>query len=634
MASSLINLIGFTIGAILYAMLLAMIARSRPSRADGLSLVTAILGFLWNAGAFWGYGLPALGVVESSPLILALAFSALGFLPATVVHSVLRSRGALATPRNAGILWAAYLLSSTAAALHLAAALAWRATPSHYALQISTAGFAAVLVALWLSTRKTPGSSSAFWVVGLAVFAVSALHLSNHTGADPWWLELAGHHASLPLVLAFLHQDYRFALADIFLKRALALLILVSAVFGLFEIGLNPLIGAWSRADASDPRTVLPMLILWTATALAYPWMRSAAGWFVDTVVLRRPDYDQLLAEAAEIASRHDTAEDILESLREFIGKAFSARSAEWRRTSAPAPAFTSALLAAGPRGATALIPTVEAPRYEFTIAELEGGRRLLSGDLAALEKLAVLMARRIDLVRTASERFERDLREREMSRLATEAELRALQAQIQPHFLFNALTTIGYLIQTAPDRALTTLLRLSGLLRSVLGANAEFTTLGEELRFITAYLDIESARFEDRLQVNIDVPGPLRSMRVPTMLLQPLVENAIKHGIGPTAQGGEVRISAATVETPSGPTLRLIVADTGAGAGETAFHEGRKRGVGLNNVERRLQCYGSSQASMRISSAPGLGARIELLLPAQSEAGTKAPEPVSARTP
>ena len=81
----------------------------------------------------------------------------------------------------------------------------------------------------------------------------------------------------------------------------------------------------------------------------------------------------------------------------------------------------------------------------------MEGGRRLLSDDIAAIEKLAHLVARRIDAIRTAHERYERNVREREMRQLASEAELRALRAQIHPHFLFNALTTIGYLIQAAP---------------------------------------------------------------------------------------------------------------------------------------------------------------------------------------
>ncbi len=152
-------------------------------------------------------------------------------------------------------------------------------------------------------------------------------------------------------------------------------------------------------------------------------------------------------------------------------------------------------------------------------------------------------------------------------SQLASEAELRALRAQIHPHFLFNALTTIGYLIQAAPEKALSTLMRLSGLLRSVLRSSPEFSTLGEELAIIAAYLDIESARFEDRLFVTIDVSEKLREIKIPALLLQPLVENAIKHGISESGAGGEVRISAELIggETPTA-SLRLVVKDTGVG--------------------------------------------------------------------
>ena len=98
---------------------------------------------------------------------------------------------------------------------------------------------------------------------------------------------------------------------------------------------------------------------------------------------------------------------------------------------------------------------------------------------------------------RITHERYERELREQEIGKLATEAELRALRAQINPHFLFNALTTIGYLIQTAPPRALDTLMRLTSLLRAVLRSEGELTTLGRELEIVEAYLDIERARFE-----------------------------------------------------------------------------------------------------------------------------------------
>ena len=169
---------------------------------------------------------------------------------------------------------------------------------------------------------------------------------------------------------------------------------------------------------------------------------------------------------------------------------------------------------------ALVLVPTSERPRYALSVAELTGGRRLLSDDLAALDAIAVMVARRIDAIRMTNERHEREVREQESAKLASEAELRALRAQLNPHFLFNALTTIGYLIQTAPPRALQTLMRLTTLLRAVLRSEGEFTTLGHELEIVESYLEIERARFDERLRVRIDVPRRLRSLRVPPLVL------------------------------------------------------------------------------------------------------------------
>src|SRR6185295_13153416 len=181
---------------------------------------------------------------------------------------------------------------------------------------------------------------------------------------------------------------------------------------------------------------------------------------------------------------------------------------------------------------------------YRLSIRDLAGGRRLLSDDIVLLERSALFVTRRIDTVRSMEERYRHEVQEQEMRKLAAEAELRALRAQINPHFLFNALTTIGYLIQTSPERALGTLMRLSGLLRGVLRSGEEFVTIGEELDLIEAYLDIERARFEDRLRVCIDVPWELRQLSIPALVIQPLVENAIKHGISECLSGGEVRIT------------------------------------------------------------------------------------------
>jgi two-component system, LytTR family, sensor kinase len=267
-------------------------------------------------------------------------------------------------------------------------------------------------------------------------------------------------------------------------------------------------------------------------------------------------------------------------------------------------------------RNARIAIPTMDSPHYVLRVRDLTGGRRLLSDDVAMLERVALLAARRIDVLRSIQERYQHEIHEQEIRKLAAEAELRALRAQINPHFLFNALTTIGYLIQTSPERALGTLMRLSGLLRGVLRSSEEFVTIGEELDLIEAYLDIERARFEDRLRVHIDVPWELRRIRIPALVIQPLVENAIKHGISECLAGGEVRISARLQQNEESFVL-ISVVDTGVGVTETALANRRKRGLGLSNVEQRLERYGSG-LPLTIQSTPGTGTTVEIKVPLQ----------------
>src|SRR5205814_2124307 len=242
-----------------------------------------------------------------------------------------------------------------------------------------------------------------------------------------------------------------------------------------------------------------------------------------------------------------DETPAVLSAIADLIGPSLSSPHVTWEEQDETRVHDAAGRLVATAKDAVTrvAVPTAEAPRYVIAIAPLTGGRRLLSDDVATLEAIVTIAARRIDALRVTQERHEREIREREMSRLATEAELRALRAQINPHFLFNALTTIGYLIQTAPPRALQTLLRLTSLLRGVLRSEGEFTTLGRELDVIEAYLDIERARFEQRLRVTIDVPAALRHIRLPPLVLQPVVENAVKHGVAPRAEGGDIRITA-----------------------------------------------------------------------------------------
>ncbi|MEZ5419130.1 MAG: histidine kinase, partial [Vicinamibacterales bacterium] len=200
-----------------------------------------------------------------------------------------------------------------------------------------------------------------------------------------------------------------------------------------------------------------------------------------------------------------------------------------------------------------------------------------------------------------------------EIERLAAEAELKALRAQINPHFLFNALNTIGYLIESAPPRALKTLLRLTSLLRSVLTSDGEITTLGREIDLVNHYLDIEKERFEERLRVTVDVPAALRVLPIPCLIVQPLVENAVKHGVAPSIPGGHVHIAAGLDAGRGTPTLVITVENTGAPLTAPADDATR---VGLGNVERRLAGHYGRAATLVLRAVDGV-TRAEIRLPA-----------------
>jgi LytS/YehU family sensor histidine kinase len=174
-------------------------------------------------------------------------------------------------------------------------------------------------------------------------------------------------------------------------------------------------------------------------------------------------------------------------------------------------------------------------------------------------------------------------------------AQLDALRAQLHPHFLFNTLNAITALVRDQDTRgALDTLRLLSDLLRSVLTADASNeVTLRDELAFIQQYLGIMEVRFSDRLRVVWDVPDQLRDARVPTLVLQPLVENAIRHGIARSSLAGRVEITARR----SGDRLILSVRDDGPGP---VPETGRPTGVGLANTRARLErLYGDATVTL-----------------------------------
>jgi len=200
----------------------------------------------------------------------------------------------------------------------------------------------------------------------------------------------------------------------------------------------------------------------------------------------------------------------------------------------------------------------------------------------------------------------------------ATEAQLRLLQAQIEPHFLFNTLANVVSLMDADPVRAKAMLEAFVEYLRASLsGLGHGRHTLGDEIDLIDAYMRIIKIRMEDRLEYAIEVPAALRGLALPALTLQPLVENAIVHGLEPQIAGGRVRVDARS----DGRSLVVTVDDDGAGLADPGGAAVRRAGSGtaLANIRRRLeQTYGSS-ASLDIGAGEPRGVRARLSLPVAS---------------
>jgi len=238
--------------------------------------------------------------------------------------------------------------------------------------------------------------------------------------------------------------------------------------------------------------------------------------------------------------------------------------------------------------------------------------------------------------------------RERESAELAVraarleaglaEARLSVLGSQLNPHFLFNALNAVSAFTERDPATARHLMAQLGGLLRASLDHAARpEVTLREELAFLDAYLDIERARFEDRLTVTVAIDEGAAEARVPAFLLQPLVENAIKHGITQRATSGSVDVDVrVATDGDAGALLRVRVRDDGVGL-PPGWRIDSHGGVGLRNVAARLDALYAERHRFRVGPAAGGGVLVEIDLPFQratSDAGVAAGPPATLATP
>ena len=585
----LVNVVGHAAGAVIFAIFVYLCVKDRAGarlRGSRLSLAAGLLALSWDALSLLVLLAPEQWVAFVR-LMVAASFAALSLLPAVLLH--------LGVSRHRLLIGLGYGVSGVAVSLHATGFLADNRQWVSYGLWLLTGGFVvltAVAAVLWTQEREG-------WMrrlvatMSLLLLALSMAHLAEWPSNHDWRFELLLHHASVPLALFILLQDYRFLLLDAFV-RFLANVLLA----GLTVFGASQALRASPDLDA-EVRWVLA-----GGALLFFGAVRGRVEAVLGHLFFRRPRLADAL-EALRAAGEAATSEsEYLESAQRILGEHWQARSEAWReKLDLAYPALS---LEAGESVRQRDVEVVTPLRFAngetrvLGLGRRHGGQRYLSEDLNDLARLASHIEERVDQLRTI-----------EMQRLVAQAELQALEAQIHPHFLFNALNTLYGVIPRDAADARRTVLNLADILRYFLQEGKTLIPLEEEMRIVRAYLEIEALRLGGKLRTEIDIdPRALREL-IPILSVEPLVENAVKHGVASRSGPGVIRVEARMTEAG----LEVEVSDSGPGFGRT---EGASRGagVGLANVRRRLElCFGGV-ADLRIAS-DGSGTRVGFTAPA-----------------
>jgi two-component system LytT family sensor kinase len=602
----LVNTIGHCAGAVLFGMLLYFFLLNwRQGREERTKLpaLAAALAFLWNIGSLVALGAGRQGGMAAD-VIVAASFSVLSFLPAVLLHISLG-------PHHRALWTSGYVLSFAATLLHVAD-LVTRSPRFHLAaLLVVTLGFAALTaISVFLEIRQKNGAATSrlAGAMVLFLFAISFAHFSSEQAHQAWSKEIALHHAGIPLALFVLLQNYRFLLLDAYLRFVVNATLAAAAVLASLRIIESANFGS---------RLLHPfdtgLLFVGACLLLAlFVYVRNRIqGWLTQVIFLRSSvedaleellklmratrDEDQYLPRAAEViatflrADRHELVsssplEDGEPAAPLAVTEARNWRLAPWVQAVAPLR-FS--------RGDTLYL--LLGPR--------DGARRYLSEDFAVLTRLAGSVVEHVE-----------QLRGIQMQGLVSQAELKALQAQINPHFLFNSLNTLYGTIDRANVEARRLVVNLADVFRYLLRSDRTLIEIEEELRIVRSYLEIEQLRLGDKLRTEIHVDEAVLHATIPLLSVQPLVENAVKHGVAPRMGTGFVRLQ---ITTHSG-MLAVTVSNSGECDASDLRATRSDGGIGLANVRRRLElCYGE-ESSFQAHAVDGV-TTVGFLLPLKS---------------
>ena len=612
-----IQTLGFATGTVLFGLLAVLSRRAdRLSGQSSLGLHSAWLGMLWNVGMLVEHIGRLAGVRLSllpMRMVAAAAYTTLALLPTVFLMAAL-TRYEKRQP-FAGKRWLLFFSFAIACTLTIGLFagrlnLGVRWLPVLSAVAYNLVLHLAVILILFGRTRDFPARAFVrleLWLlVGLAATLMLSIHTVFETKIDRT-IQVISQQSGIPIALTAIASLSRFRFADVFIKRSFTILTAVVTVliYSLFVI--RPLL-RFVRVSARYPEAAswVLMTVLGCALLLIFPAMQRWIHQATDRWLFRRPDYGQLARTFADELETAEYEPRVLAMLKRRLETALQVEKIRAHSDGdALAPLENSVLLPIKVNAVVILTLAIEPGRE---------GRKLLSDEMAFLSTLADLAGRRIESLRFERERHERELRESRLQASLTQAELRALQAQVNPHFLFNTLNTIADLIGAEPEKAELMTERLAEVFRYVLTqSEASLISVREEFDFLQTYLAIEQVRFGERLKVEMKVDPAVAHQRIPPLILQPLVENAIKHGLSSKREGGRLGIVA---ENQDG-ALRLTVEDDGIGWNDLRPANIRGgTGVGLKNVRERLLVVYDGRAEFQIESVAGQGTQIHIVIP------------------
>jgi len=604
----LVSRVIFTFGTLAFCILalsywrewLGRRKRSEPPRAKSgvfpAFTLTCAAAFLLNLA----FQAPNLGWLNSNwalPLIVARNLAA-GLLTPLLLHLVFELEAPFVPRRRAWrstiaiVYGAAILLALTKGLSDIGVAIPPALDPARRApgiLLCVSAGLGLAIQALSRHRPERAARTHRNWIRGLlAMMAVNAAISLVYPVA---FVNLLPDYLLLAFFCATLYYRERLVFFDLLVKRGLFFGAGLVVLTACFAVGSRLLF----RSEWNPAILALLLLPFW----LAGPWIFQHLDRAVDRLWLRRRysaadaerEFEQrVLVCASEPELRSCAAAALGEIFQAPVSVEFSGLSSPETEVEA----LTATIIAGGSRMGYIVVE----PRPD--------GIPFLSDDRRCLQSIARGLGVVLENLRFRQERIRQQEREQELRWLASRAELKALRAQINPHFLFNALNSIAGLIGEQPQLADDTIERLGRVFRYTLRkSEKEWVPLREEVEFIAAYLQVEQARFGERLQLSFQVDPAAGQVSIPAMSIQPLIENAVKHGVSAVEGSGLVSLAAHVNED----RLTVEVRDNGPGFPGGFSLDACSNGDvahGLRNVAERLRGYYGGAARIEWSCGPG----------------------------